>query len=198
MRTKTFRSSVTTSVHQHQEEQCSYTNSAQASFGTATTPVATFDFTVTPPPPLTLLKSSQPFFDPVNGLTNPKFIPGGYAAYTITVANPNAYTVDSNSIVVVDTTPAQLQLYVGNVPGGSGPVLFQDGSPASGLTYTYTSLASTTDDVDFSNDGGATWTYVPVPNGGGVDPAVTHVRIRPKGTMSPNSSFVLQFGYLLQ
>ena len=77
-------------------------------------------------------------------------------------------------------------------------MLFQDGSPASGLTYTYTSLASTTDDVDFSNDGGTTWTYVPVPNGSGVDPAVTHIRIRPKGTMAANSAFTLGFGYMLQ
>jgi trimeric autotransporter adhesin len=51
--------------------------------------------------------------------------------------------------------------------------------------------------VDFSNDGGVTWTYVPVPDGAGYDAAVTDIRMRPKGTMpgqgvgSPN--FELRF-----
>jgi hypothetical protein len=89
-------------------------------------------------------------------------------------------------------------LYVGNVPGGTGPVLFQDGSPGSGLTYTFTSLSSTTDDVDFSNNNGTSWTYVPTANASGVDPAVTHIRIRPKGSMAAGSSFTLLFGYVVQ
>jgi hypothetical protein len=53
------------------------------------------------------------------------------------------------------------------------------------------------DDVDFSNDGGSTWTYVPAPNALGVDPAVTHIRIRPKGTMAAGSGFNLLFGYMI-
>jgi hypothetical protein len=148
-------------------------------------------------PPLTILKASAPYFDPYNGTTNPKLIPGGYLAYTVTVANPATYTVDNNSIIVVDATPANLQLYVGNIPGGTGPVLFQQGVPSSTLTYTFTSLASTTDDVEFSNNGGTTWTYVPTPNAYQVDPNVTHMRIRPKGVMAANSTFNLYFGYMI-
>jgi hypothetical protein len=67
---------------------------------------------------------------------------------------------------------------------GSGPVAFSNGSLTSSLTYTYTSLASTTDDLAFSNNGGATWTYTPVPNANGVDPNVTNIRINPKGTFA--------------
>jgi uncharacterized repeat protein (TIGR01451 family) len=177
--------------------QGTYTNNAQAYFGGATTPVASMTFTVTAPPPLTIIKTSQPYYDPYFGFTNPKSIPGSYVAYTISIANPNPFTVDNNSVVITDPTPANLQLFVSNVPNGTGPVLFQNGSPASGLTYTFSGLASTTDDVDFSNDGGTSWTYVPAPNAAGVDPAVTHIRIRPKGTMAANSSFNVQFGYLL-
>ena len=66
----------------------------------------------------------------------------------------------------------------------SGPVAFSNGSLTSGLTYTFTSLASTTDDVAFSNDNGTTWTYTPVPNANGVDPNVTNLRINPKGTFA--------------
>ncbi len=147
-------------------------------------------------PPLTVLKSSQAYFDPYNGLTNPKLIPGGVAAYTVQVTNNAAYAVDDDSVVITDPTPSGAGLFVGNVPGGTGPVLFNAGS--SGLTYTYTSLASTTDDVEFSNDGGASWTYVPVPDASSVDLAVTHIRVRPQGSMAASSSFSLLFGYQVQ
>lgn len=153
--------------------------------------------TISVAPPLTIVKSSQAYLDPQNGTTNPKLIPGGFVAYTVTVANPGGYTVTTDSIIIVDATPANLSLFVGNVPGGTGPVLFQDGSPSSALSYTFASLSSTTDDVDFSSDGGATWTYTPVPNASQVDPNVTHMRIRPKGAMASDSSFNLLFGYLI-
>jgi hypothetical protein len=148
--------------------------------------------------PLTIAKSSQTYSDPANGTTNPKAIPGGFVTYSVTVANPGSGTVDNNSIVIADPTPANLSLFVGNLVGSSGPVVFTDGSPSSGLTYTYTSLASTTDDVEFSKDGGATWTYVPVPNASGVDALVTHIRFKPKGTMAAHSSFSLQFRYVVK
>lgn len=176
-----------------------YTNSARAQFGQASTGTASATFTVVAPAPLTMVKASQAASDPLNGTTNAKLIPGAQAAYTITIANPNAFAVTADSIVVTDKTPANLQLYVGNISGVSGgPVRFQNGATASALTYSYTSLASQTDDVDFSNDNGATWTYVPSLNGAGADAAVTHVRIRPKGAMAANSSFSLTFGYIVK
>ena len=66
-------------------------------------------------------------------------------------------------------------------------MIFVNGSPSSALTWTFTALNSTTDDVDFSNDGGVTWTYVPVPDANGYDGAVTTLRLRPKGTMPGNA-----------
>jgi uncharacterized repeat protein (TIGR01451 family) len=174
-----------------------YTNSARATFGSVTTQTASVVFTVSNPPPLTLVKSSSASWDPLNGSTNPKLIPGARARYTITVANPNGYTVTANSIVILDATPAKTGLYVGNLSGSSGPVLFVNGSPSSGLTYSWGGLASLTDDIDFSNNGGATWTYVPTPDAAGVDRSVTHVRIRPKGTMAAGSSFSLGVAYAI-
>jgi trimeric autotransporter adhesin len=88
-------------------------------------------------------------------------------------------------VFVYDAIPANTDLYVTDIgAAGSGPVAFSNGTPTSALTYTFTSLASTTDDVAFSNDGGATYTYTPVANGNGVDPNVTHIRINPKGTFA--------------
>lgn len=175
----------------------SYANSAQGYFGQATTPTATVTFTVHAPAPITVVKASQPYSDPVNGTTDPKAIPGAHVDYTITVMNPAVYPIDADTIVLTDATPANLALFVTGLLSGSAPVLFQDGGTSSTLTLTYTDLSSPDDDIDFSNDGGTTWTYTPVPDGSGFDSAVTNIRIRPKGTMAANSSFSLMVRYKL-
>jgi uncharacterized repeat protein (TIGR01451 family) len=175
-----------------------YTNSARALFGTATTPTASAAFSVVAPAPFTVSKTSQPSTDPFNGAVNPKLIPGARVAYTVAIANPNSFAATADSLLIIDPTPARLSLFVGNISGSSGgPLRFQNGATASGLTYTFTSLASQTDDIDFSSDGGATWTYVPTPDSQGADPLVNRIRIRPKGAMAANSSFSLLFGYIV-
>ncbi len=148
--------------------------------------------TLTVGAPLTLVKSSQVFSDPFNGTTSPKAIPGALVSYTIVAANPGPAAVDSNTVFIVDAVPANTDLFVGNLGGaGSGPVAFT--ALTSGLTYVFTSLASATDDVSFSNNGGASYVYTPTANANGVDPAVTHLRINPKGAFSSASSFQLLF-----
>ncbi|MBC2776738.1 hypothetical protein [Parasphingopyxis marina] len=145
-------------------------------------------------PPLSITKTSSAYSDPIRGTTNPLRIPGGVTEYLITVTSPAAYTVSNNTIAIVDATPPNADLSVVSI-GGAGPAVFVQGSPSSTLAYTYTSLASTTDDIQFSNNGGASWTYTPVPNANGVDPAVTHVRLRPRGTMAAGSSFRFRLRY---
>lgn len=138
--------------------------------------------------------------DPLNGAANPKAIPGARVRYTIRVGNSDAgQIVDNNSMVVVDPVPAGTSLYVGDLLApGSGPVRFVDSSPSSGLGYTYSGLASTTDDLAFSNNGGVSFNYVPTPDANGVDASVTHLRVNAKGRPSCNASptprsFDLQF-----
>jgi uncharacterized repeat protein (TIGR01451 family) len=136
-------------------------------------------------PDIVLVKSVSVFSDPVNGGTNPKAIPGALMLYTITATNQGGGAADGDSVAVTDPVPAHTSLFVGDLGApGSGPVVFSDGSPPSGLTYTFGGLGNGTDDLDFSNDGGGTWTYTPVPDGNGVDTAVTHVRIHPKGSFN--------------
>jgi uncharacterized repeat protein (TIGR01451 family) len=133
-------------------------------------------------PSLTHLKTVAVTSDPVNGTTNPKHIPGAQVLYTLRVTNSGAGTVDNNTVVITDPIPANTNLFVGDLgAAGSGPIVFVQGSPASGLSWTFTSLASTTDDVEFSSDNGATWTYVPTPP---YDAAVNRIRLKPKGTMA--------------
>ena len=142
---------------------------------------------VTGGPSLRVTKSVQAFSDPVNSSTNPKSIPGSVQVYTVRVTNQGSGPVDNNAVQILDPVPANTRFFVGNLGApGSGPVAFTNGTPSSTLTWTFTALNSLTDDVDFSNDGGTTWTYVPVPAADGSDAAVTTVRFRPKGTMPGN------------
>jgi hypothetical protein len=154
--------------------------------------------TVTAGPSLLVTKQSSTLSDPANNAVNPKSIPGAVKLYTITVTNQGSGAVDNDSVLIIDNIPANTRMFVGNLGApGSGPVAFVNGTPSSALTWTYTALNNLTDDLDFSNDGGTTWTYVPVPDGAGFDAAVNAIRMRPKGVMpgqgtgSPN--FQLQF-----
>jgi uncharacterized repeat protein (TIGR01451 family) len=149
-------------------------------------------------PSLTVVKASQTFSDPFNGTINPKSIPGAFVTYSVTVTNTGPGGVDPNAVVITDAIPANTDLFVGNMGGpGSGPVLFVNGVPSSGLTYTFTALDSITDDVSFSDNGGLSFVYEPQPDINGVDPDVTHIRINPKGTMPGNGggnpSFEVRF-----
>ena len=147
---------------------------------------------------LTITKTYADVSDPIDGTVLPKAIPGAVIDYTIKVSNPNAVTV-AKSIVITDsittTLPAGADYYVGDL-AGAGPVVFTDGGVAgiggSGLTYTYTSLASTTDSLSFSNDGGVTWTYVPTPDTDGYDAAVTNIRVSPSSNFAASGSFTLR------
>lgn len=157
---------------------------------------------VTTGPSLQVTKQVSSFNDPFNGTTNPKSIPGSVKLYVVQVANQGAGTVDSNSLYVVDKIPTNTRMFIGDLgTPGSGPISFVNGSTSSALTWTFTALNSTTDDLDFSNDGGTTWTYVPTPDGTGADAAITDIRMRPKGLMpgqvSGSPSFELQFRVLV-
>lgn len=160
----------------------------------------TCTWTDTPTTPLTLVKLALVKSDPVNGTSTPKAIPGAVVEYQLILTNPSSNAVDDDTLVISDPVPAQVDLVVADIAGvNSGPVRFLDGTPTSDLTYTFTSLASMTDDVEFSDDNGATWTYVPTPDAGGRDPAVTDLRIRPQGAFAGNNAqFTLQFRVVIQ
>jgi hypothetical protein len=153
-------------------------------------------------PGLTTTKTSVVFSDPVS-ITNPKAIPGSFIDYTIGLSNPAAigganpvpgYTVTSGSVIVSDATPANMEMFVGDLGGaGTGPAVFNAGT--SGLSYTYTNLASATDNIEFSNNNGTSWTYTPVPDAAGFDAAVTNVRMRPTGAMAAGTNFSFRLRY---
>jgi hypothetical protein len=127
--------------------------------------------------------------DPLNGTTNPKNIPGAIELYAVRITNQGAGAVDNNSVLVIDAIPANTKMFVGDLGApGSGPVAFTDGSPSSGLTWTFTALNSAAANLDFSKDNGVTWTYNPTADTDGCDAAITNIRMRPQGTMPGNTA----------
>jgi hypothetical protein len=78
--------------------------------------------------------------------------------------------------------------------GSGDPIAFIDGTPVSGLTYTFAT------DVNYSNQpgGAGPYNYTPIPDAQGFDSAVTGLQITPSGRLTGNSgagnpSFQIRF-----
>lgn len=117
---------------------------------------------------LTIVKSMTLVSDPVNGTNNPKLIPGAIVDYDITVTNAGTGPVDLSTVVINDPIPANLATFV-----GTNAVTFINGTPSSGLSFSYPT------NVTWTRTGGLPL----VPDAAGYDGAVTNVRIAPTGTM---------------
>lgn len=131
-------------------------------------------------PSLTVSKNySQTVFDPVN-TSNYKAIPNAIVEYSVGVENSGFGYVDINTIILSDPLAPGTTFYFGSP---LNPVTFVDGLTASGLSFTFISLASTVDDIDFSNDGGSTF-ITPSVDANGFDitsPPINFIRLNPKG-----------------
>jgi len=152
--------------------------------------------------PVTVSKATAMVSDPQSD-TLPKAIPGSVLDYTVSVTNPSGGASNVNAIVYVDTISAKTMLYVRDLGlSGSGPVVFGPGGVAgiggSNLTYTFTSLGSTTDGIEFSADNGVSWTYTPSADINGYDGQVTDIRIKPSGTQAVGSTFTMRYRVMVR
>ena len=146
---------------------------------------ATVDIIPIGSPDITVVKAVTTLQDPVNGTTNPKAIPGATMRYLIVTTNTGSGQADTDSVFVTDAVPANMALRVLDYDGTTpGPVQFVDGATTSGLNYSFVALDDPDDDVAFSDDGGVTFDYEPTANADGVDPAVTSIRVNPKGDLA--------------
>jgi len=128
---------------------------------------------------ITISKNSAVMSDPINA-SNPKAIPGAIVEYSINVINAGYGYINTDSIVLTDPVASGTTFFFG---APVDPITFTDGSIASGLSFTFSGLASTTDDIDFSNDGGTTF-ITPTTDASGFDttaPPINFIRINPKG-----------------
>lgn len=135
---------------------------------------------------ITLSTAISVLNDPVNGSISPKAIPGANMQYDVTVKNEGNYSSNSGSLSLIQSITAGNKMYVNNL-SAAGPVIVSQGSGLnnSGLSYSFTSLASTTDGLEFSNNNGTTFSYIPTPDANGFDAAVTHFRMTFTGSMKP-------------
>jgi hypothetical protein len=162
--------------------------------------------------PLNITKTMRTVSDPLAN-TFPRNIPGAVIDYSITVENP-LFNGGAPSPELIDSIPKNTELRVDDLPllsavsflGGipivsdlltlaAGPVDFQGTTllNVTGLTYTFTSLSSDTDTLSFSSDNRKTWTYTPVRNADGYDPAVTDIRLKFNTTQRAGSNYSLRF-----
>ncbi|PKP95282.1 MAG: proprotein convertase, P [Alphaproteobacteria bacterium HGW-Alphaproteobacteria-14] len=144
---------------------------------------------------LSVTKVSSLISDPVNLTSNPKAIPGALVEYLISVTNNGTAATDNNSVVVIDNGPADAKLC--QIARAGGPIIFNDPG-GSGLAYSFAALGSASDSLEFSDDGGASWSYVPAPDGQGCDASVTSFRVRPGGGLVAGRSFTLRARYIVE
>jgi hypothetical protein len=169
-------------------ESASITTTAASDFQPLVTSSVTDSINIILRPILEISKVVSTIEDPINITTNPKAIPGSAVLYTVTVENQGSGTVDADSIEITDAVPIDGCLIVTDITTpGSGPVRFEDGATTSGLSYTFVSLLSTADDLEFSSNGGLNFNYLPTTGPAGCDPLVTHLRINPGGTFAADT-----------
>jgi uncharacterized repeat protein (TIGR01451 family) len=108
--------------------------------------------------------------------------PGTDLAYTVDYQNLGSSTL--TTIVIHDAIPAWTQYQVGSAITGTAPA-------------SITAIA-----VEYSDDGGATWTYAPVSGGGGApagyDANVTNVRWVFTGTLLAGASSTTGVGFTVR
>ncbi len=135
-------------------------------------------------PSISITKASISFVDTLGGVFA---LPSATVEYLITVQNSGNAPPSYDSVIITEALPAELALIVTDFSTpGSGPVQFQDGTPGSGLAFSYGGLSDPIDSVSFSTDG-INFNYNPSDSGDGTDPAVTHIRISPTGFMAPDT-----------
>jgi hypothetical protein len=138
-------------------------------------------------------------WDGANGTYFPKAIPGSRQRTALMLTNPDIIPLDTGSVAVVLPTPNGSSVALdGDGASGGTAIRGSEGSTPSTLAVSYADPASTSDDVDFSADGGTTWSYAPVAGNPASQAAITHVRVRPRGAMARQSSFSISIPYMLR
>ena len=131
-----------------------------------------------PMPTLSVTKTSTPRAGGFGAYN----LPGNDVIYTFAVSNTGNSAVDPGSIVLADALPAGVTYLNTNFDSTTNlPIKLASGN--SGVSISASNIS-------YSNDKGASWSYVP---SSGYDPLVNAIRIVPSGTMAANSNFTLSF-----
>ncbi|WP_417594852.1 hypothetical protein [Parasphingorhabdus sp.] len=128
--------------------------------------------------------SSSIVASPLGTGDDARVVPGAVVEFSVAVTGPIATDSPVTSFAITNRIPDQMSLFVGDLAqAGTGPALFMDKD--SGLMFRFDGLASETDSIEFSGNGGKTYDYVPVADAEGFDQNVTHIKLRPHGPLRP-------------
>lgn len=144
-----------------------------------TAPTVTFNGMATQLPNLQVSLNPMVITDPINATSNPKSLPGSRSRLRVEVANVGDGAPAENTVTFSNSIPANSWLYL-----PASPFTFTQGGVPSGLSFSYVDPSSTTDSVDFSDDGGLTFDYEPAPAADGSAVNVTDIRVTPTGKMN--------------
>ena len=154
------------------------------------------------PAEVVLTRLDSVFTEPVAEPNHPDAVPARVMTRTVLAINLGSSAAEMDSTVMTESIPPGAVLIVTDIDApGAGPIQFRHGSPSSGLTYEFLGLGNSVDDLMFSDDAGATFTYTPQLGWAGTDPNVTHLRIHPKGAFAGRNGAGLpsfQLKYRLQ
>ncbi|MBT8080260.1 MAG: hypothetical protein KJO31_16895 [Gammaproteobacteria bacterium] len=129
-------------------------------------------------PDLLVSKNYNLLSDPYNGASNPKNIPSADGEYVIGIANRGSASPDTDTLVITDDLPAQVRLCVTASCQAGGPVVLDTSASPVPPGVTIGTVA-------YSNDGGSSYTYVPIPDADGFDSAVDAVQVTMDGALAP-------------
>ncbi|WP_076071345.1 hypothetical protein [Sphingomonas montana] len=150
--------------------------------------------------PLAITRSVRVISDTLNGPA-PRIVPGTIVDYEIVVANQlDVFLRPAQDEKISETIPDTIRVRLTPLGANGSPVQFEDGGLLglgilpSGATFSFVSLASQTDGLDFSN---GAWGYVPQPDANGYDPALRGIRVTLGGTHQAGRSFRLRYRALI-
>lgn len=130
-------------------------------------------------PDLQITLSSAVIDDPINAAANPKTLPGSHTLMSVEVTNAGTGAPAADTVTFTSSIPPNSWLYMPAVPFS-----FTDGAVPSALGFSYIGPADTGDSVEFSDNGGASFGHVPVPDADGAAASVTDIRVTPSGKMN--------------
>lgn len=136
-------------------------------------------------PKINLQKTQLTVYDPVNGLINPKAIPGSIQEYTLKAKNLGFQSADNNTTVLQDNIPANMKTCVANTGQCKKPYLVS-ATNTSGMNVG--SILYTVNGVDVAN---------PPADADGFNSQVTKIKIAMTGEFpdmcSGLNSFEIKF-----
>ncbi len=161
-------------------------------------------------PEINVSKTVEVYSDPIHGTNSAtsyaKAFPGAILTYTVTAENIGEGVAQDDSIWISDSVPANTYMFVTDYDGvsGQGPILDGSANTSNGLTYTFNALDDDDDDIEFSDNNGADFSYDPTEDSEGLDKNITHFRINPKGAFQApgagesSTEFTIKFRVQLQ